>query len=103
MSNRWDNDDDFEFAGGNSEDEFWAEFQEEDDPEDMSDAEEYAIHFRGQELEIADKYLSVKILDRAIAISKSNFFWHFLSRRKQLATIRGVYRSLVQLMTPKES
>jgi hypothetical protein len=92
MSKRWDDneDEDFEFAGGNGgENEFWMEFNQE--AANMLDMN------RQQEFDIAHKQLNIELMEKAIRVVKGRWFWWlFSSHKTRLKEITRTYRRLVR-------
>jgi hypothetical protein len=91
MSKRWDDDEEeFENAGGggNGDNEFWMEFNQ--DAASMIDLN------RQQEFDVAHKQLNIEVLEKAIRVAKSRWFWWlFASQKSKLKAIRQTYRSLL--------
>lgn len=90
MSKRWDDDEEeFENAGGNGENEFWMEFNQ--DAAGMLDMN------REQEFDLAHKQLNIEIMEKAIKITKSRWlWWTFSSAKARLKAIRYNYRILLR-------
>lgn len=71
-----------------------------DDEEGFEESEIIAdaVANRQMELELAEKHMRLDLLDKAVAIAKSGWFWGFLSYETRISRVVDTYLRLRKIM-----
>ncbi len=71
---------------------------EEAEAELMADALAQSTKNREEEIKLANRHLKSEMMDKAIFICKSNFFWSILPQAVKMKQIAETYENLEKLM-----